>query len=114
MCIGVGASPDGPVLAGPLFPTFFGNGMKFIIDICARAITDRVPYSRAYYSRTTSKVLPTSLMCKHKRLIQVKLKTLILALNKVLISALNKVLISARIRRVCAYIRPFSSYFCYG
>ena len=101
MCIGVGASPDGRVLAGPLFPTFFGDGIKFIIDICARAITDRVPYARAYYSRTTSKVLPTSLMCKHMRLIQVKLKTLILALNKVLISA--------RIRRVCAYIRPFSS-----
>ena len=40
---------------------FFGDLMKFIIDICARAVTDGVPYARTYYSRTTSKVLPTPL-----------------------------------------------------
>ena len=41
---------------------FFGDVMKFIIDICACAVTDRMPYMRAYYSRTTSKVLPTPLI----------------------------------------------------
>ena len=51
--IGVGAGPTGPVLAGPLF----GDLMKFIIDLfrnCVRALC-------VYYSRTTSKVLPTPL-----------------------------------------------------
>ena len=35
--------------------------MKFIIDICACAVTDGIPYVCAYYSQTTSKVLPTPL-----------------------------------------------------
>ena len=34
--------------------TFFCDSMKFIIDICARAVTDGIPYARTYYSRTTS------------------------------------------------------------
>ena len=49
--IGVGAGPAGPVLAGPT------DVIIFIIDICARAVTDRVPYARAYYSRSYAPVL---------------------------------------------------------
>ena len=44
---------------------FFNDLMKFIVDICARAVTDGVPYVRAYYSRTTSKVLPTPLVRRY-------------------------------------------------
>jgi len=36
--------------------------MKFIVDICTRAVTEGVPYAHAYYSRTTLKVLPTPLL----------------------------------------------------
>ena len=46
--IGVGASPAGPVLAGPLFHRF----NEIYYKNCMRA----------YYSRTTSKVLPTLLI----------------------------------------------------
>ena len=45
----IGAGPAGPVLAGPLFRRFI------IIDICACAFTDSVPYTHAYCSLTTSK-----------------------------------------------------------
>ena len=55
--IGVGAGP-----AGPVWPDhFFSNLTKFIIDICTRAIIDSMLYACAYYSRTTSKVLPMHL-----------------------------------------------------
>jgi len=47
--IGVGAGLAGPVLAGPLFRRF--NEIHY-----------RYLHVRAYYSRTTSKVLPTPLM----------------------------------------------------
>ena len=41
--IGVGAGPAGPVWSDH----FFGDLMKFIIDICACAVTDGMPYARA-------------------------------------------------------------------
>ena len=41
--IGIRAGP-----AGPVWPDhFFGDLMKFIIDICACAVTDSMPYARA-------------------------------------------------------------------
>ena len=46
----IGAGPAGPVLAGPLFLAIY-----LVVKI-ARAL-----YARAYYSQTTSKVLPTPL-----------------------------------------------------
>ena len=47
MHIGVGA---GPVRLVRFWPDhFFGDLMKFIIEICARAVTVGIPYARAYF-----------------------------------------------------------------
>ena len=50
-CIGVGAGPADPVLAGSLFQRFN--------ELCACFV-------HAYYSHTTSKVLPTPLSCQFR------------------------------------------------
>ena len=55
-CIGVGAGPAGPVLAGPLFRWFNEIYYRYIKDLHAH-------FARAYYDQTTSKVLPTPLYC---------------------------------------------------
>ena len=52
--IGVRAGPAGPVLAGPLFQWFNEIYYKYIQKL-------RAHFAQAYYSRTTSKVLPTLL-----------------------------------------------------
>ena len=59
MLRGVGADLAGPVSARPLFWQFNEIHYRYLH---VRAVTDGVPYAHAYYSRTTSKVLPTPLM----------------------------------------------------
>ena len=59
MLRGVGADLAGPVSARPLFWQFNEIHYRYLH---AHAVTDGVPYAHAYYSRTTSKVLPTPLM----------------------------------------------------
>ena len=56
--MGVGAGPAGPVLAGPLFRRFNEIHYRYLR---ARRYRRRA-IARAYYSRTTSKVLATPLI----------------------------------------------------